>query len=380
MKIYRYYWIREENRKMKKKIIGIFVCMLLIMTVLPVSGNVLLEKVSNPASFGDTLYVGGSGEGNYTTIQSAINDASDGDSVFVYDESSPYNENLIVDVSINLIGEDKHMTVIDGNENSEGEADVIHIKADGVMVQEFTIQNGSCSGSNQSNSHCGIEIRSDNNIIKDNIIIDNLYGIQIGGLIIKTYESDFSNNNLIENNTITDNEFGLTIIVGNNNLISGNIISSNNNGMEIYFESDDTVVNSNIISLNYDGIYINGVKNIFIFRNTIFDNTYGISIEYSRKIQVWENNFYDNQKKDISLRAFSFFIREWTSNKIDSNYWGEDRQLPVIIIGKIDFALLTLFKWNVFEFLGWSYIYPIVEIPYFEIDWNPAQEPYDIGG
>jgi hypothetical protein len=36
---------------MKKKIIGIFVCMLLVGTVLPVSGNVLLERVSNPTSF-----------------------------------------------------------------------------------------------------------------------------------------------------------------------------------------------------------------------------------------------------------------------------------------------------------------------------------------
>jgi len=128
---------------MKKKMIGIFVCMLLILTVLPVSGNVIVERTSISTLLGDTLYVGGSGPGNYSSIQEAIDDASDGDTVFVYDYSSPYVENLIVDKSISLIGEDKHMTVIDGNENEEGEADVIHIKADGVIVQGFTIQNGS---------------------------------------------------------------------------------------------------------------------------------------------------------------------------------------------------------------------------------------------
>ena len=63
---------------------------------------------------GKTLYVGGSGEGNYTKIQDAIDDASDGDTVFVYDDSSPYYENVIVDKSINLIGEDKETTVVDG--------------------------------------------------------------------------------------------------------------------------------------------------------------------------------------------------------------------------------------------------------------------------
>ena len=363
----------------KSLVIGILILMLGVNIGSTFAGDVEVKTISSVGFDSSTLYVGGSGPNNYTTIQSAIDDAVDGDTVFVYDESSPYGENLIVDVSINLIGEDKHMTVIDGNENSEGEADVIHIKADGVIVQEFTIQNGSCSGSNQSNSHCGIEIRSDNNIIKDNIITDNLYGIQIGALIIETYSNDFSNNNVIENNIITDNELGLDIIVGNNNLISGNIISSNNDGMEIHFESDDTVVTSNIISLNYDGIYINGVKNIIINRNAIFDNTYGIIIEFSKKVQVRENNFYDNQKKDIFLAAFSFFIRQWTSNKIDSNYWGEDRQLPVIITGEILFAFLTLAKWDVLEFLGWSHTSPHIAIPYFEIDWHPASEPYDIG-
>ena len=34
---------------------------------------------------GDTLYVGGDGPNNYTTIQSAIDDAVDGNTVFVYD-------------------------------------------------------------------------------------------------------------------------------------------------------------------------------------------------------------------------------------------------------------------------------------------------------
>ena len=168
---------------MKKIIVGIFVCLLLISTVvLPVSGTVLMERTSSPTSFGDTLYVGGSGPGNYSTIQEAIDDSEDGDTVFVYDYSSPYVENLIVDKSISLIGEDKHMTVIDGNENEEGEADVIHIKADGVIVQGFTIQNGSLEGGHQKNHHCGIEIRSDNNIIKDNIITDNYFGIQIGSI------------------------------------------------------------------------------------------------------------------------------------------------------------------------------------------------------
>jgi len=43
------------------------------------------KKPIMPISNGKTLYVGGTGEDNYTTIQDAIDDASEGDTVFVYD-------------------------------------------------------------------------------------------------------------------------------------------------------------------------------------------------------------------------------------------------------------------------------------------------------
>ena len=64
---------------------------------------------------GSILYVGGSGPNNYTNIQDAINDASDGDTIFVYDDSSPYDESIIIDKSIQLIGENKYSTVISGS-------------------------------------------------------------------------------------------------------------------------------------------------------------------------------------------------------------------------------------------------------------------------
>ena len=65
-----------------------------------------------PSNHSTTLYVGGSGPNNYTKIQDAINDASDGDTVFVYNDSIPYYEHIIINKSINLIGEDKDTTII----------------------------------------------------------------------------------------------------------------------------------------------------------------------------------------------------------------------------------------------------------------------------
>ena len=85
---------------MKKKIIGILVCTLLIVsTVLSASGTVMIEKSTMPTSYGrGTLYVGGSGPGNYSSIQAAIDDANNGDTVFVY--NGTYNEWITVDKSL----------------------------------------------------------------------------------------------------------------------------------------------------------------------------------------------------------------------------------------------------------------------------------------
>jgi len=49
--------------------------------------NINSKHVSTATKVGNILYVGGDGEGNYTNIQDAINDAKDGDTIFVYSES-----------------------------------------------------------------------------------------------------------------------------------------------------------------------------------------------------------------------------------------------------------------------------------------------------
>ena len=48
-------------------------------------------------------------------IQDAVNDASNGDTIYVYNGSSPYYEiTIMIEKSINLLGEDRNSTIIDG--------------------------------------------------------------------------------------------------------------------------------------------------------------------------------------------------------------------------------------------------------------------------
>ena len=70
-----------------------------------------------PTSGGTWLYVGGSGLKNYTRIQDAIDNASEGDTVYVY--SGWYNESIDIKKSIVVCGEDRNTTFIVGENQSE---------------------------------------------------------------------------------------------------------------------------------------------------------------------------------------------------------------------------------------------------------------------
>ena len=95
-------------------------------------------KTSQVILCGSWLYVGGSGPGNYTKIQDAINVSSDGDTVFVFDESAPYYESLSINKSITLLGEEKTTTILNGSSQVK---EVVFITADHVRISGFTIIN-----------------------------------------------------------------------------------------------------------------------------------------------------------------------------------------------------------------------------------------------
>ena len=143
-----------------------------------------MSSYVNLDSRDNILYVGGSGPDNYTRIQDAINDAISGDTVFVYDISSPYIENIMIEgKSITLMGEDKWTTFIE----AEYKADAIFINADDVNLMGFTIQN----------SHTAIRLyESVGCTIYLNNIKWNSYGIII---------DEPSNDNIIYNNNFMNN-------------------------------------------------------------------------------------------------------------------------------------------------------------------------------
>jgi parallel beta-helix repeat protein len=204
-----------------------------------VSGfNIQINNKNNIIScgLGNTLYVGGEEPENYEKIQDAIDEALDGDTVFVYDDSSPYYENIYIEKSINLIGEDDDTTVIDGNNYG----DVVSIySCKKVLISGFTIQNSgnytspfgwinagvslwgayytSIIGNNIQNNLCGVQLYcSDDNNISGNVISSNEYGVYFPPSL------GYCEYNIISGNIIRDNDKGICIISPENNCIVHN--------------------------------------------------------------------------------------------------------------------------------------------------------------
>jgi parallel beta-helix repeat protein len=188
------------------------------------SGYNLEEQTTIATLDGNTLYVGGSGPNNYTKIQDAIDDAVAGDTVFVY--NGTYYENVVVEKSISLIGEDRDSTVINGNSNGR----VVYITANYTLIIGFKIQNGNDGIYLYNCKYSGIA----RNIISNN----NGTGIHI---------CNYSYFNTIVENEIINNSIGVDIpsgtgfynIITHNNFINNlkTVIDENINDWNLYYPS-----------------------------------------------------------------------------------------------------------------------------------------------
>ena len=276
-----------------KKLLAIAMVFLFFgMIIFPSSGIQIEQPSRTFLNGGNTLYVGGSGPGNYSIIQDAIDNATSGDTVFVFDDSSPYYENVIVDKSINLIGENKDTTVIDGRELNSG----VVFFADGIILSGFTIRN--CTG-DILKQYAGIKVYTNKSIISNNNIRENgHFGI---------YFEYLSNNNVISENYIAYNG-NAGIVMKNNsnsNFIFNNIIEHNDLGFYteggiLLSSSFDNSIYDNSISSNYHGIILYGSSSNKIFNNTNVNNFRGLRIFGGRENTVFCNNFTGG--KGITLR------------------------------------------------------------------------------
>lgn len=207
---------------------------------------------------------------DYSTIQEAINHANNGDTVFV--RAASYDENIILNVSISLIGEAKETTIVD----VRGIGNPLEITVNGTVISGFTFSFGG-AGIVMTNSH--------NNLISDNMLKKNSRGI--GG--------SFYTNTILENNTVTENDYGIDF-----GHLSGP--SSKNN----------TAKNNEIYSNTNAGIYVSASEgNNSIITNRIHENGFGIILDHTQQNEVSDNGITDN--------TYGIYMRNAIQDKIERN-------------------------------------------------------------
>lgn len=372
---------------MKERIICTIVFMLMILSpVVPASTTTVSEPTPHKVSMNVTLYVGGSGPDNYTRIQDAINDATNGDTVFVYDDSSPYYENLIIEKSITLKGETRETTSILGDESADGV--IVNISAGDVHINGFTIQpntgqpDGIVIAKNYTyHEYWNINVLQ-NVTVSDTIIKKTGYGIfgirmddgSINDNIIEDCAGSgillfISSNTTISRNTVRDCSYcGIEIdgLWGQYRLMNyRNPVPKNN------------IISQNTVESNRWGIELNsGPVNTKISENTIKENhELGVQIIEATKTQIIQNNFIDNTEDAYFMAVLIVRYPQFMVNTWKNNYWDEPHTLPVRITGDlwmmpfpripidISFPRFSLTQWN---------------IPWAVYDLHPAQEPYEI--
>jgi nitrous oxidase accessory protein NosD len=257
--------------KNKIMIIGITLLFLLLSSK---------TTISFESSYNDILYVDDDGNADYTKIQDAIDNSNPGDTIFVY--NGIYHENIIINkTSIQLIGESKHSTIIDG---SGFEYVVFVIGRNEILISNFTIRNSSSSG---KGIRIGNFLPCLKIIIKNNIISNTSIGIFTPSTLIG-FRNNHKSHKIIENEIKNSWNCGINFQVTEFSIIKNNNFIQNKCGINLEWSFGNSIKNNNFIQNEIDvtfdtafftklnnNYYSNHEENYpYLIHGTIFDNKF----------------------------------------------------------------------------------------------------------
>ena len=280
-----------------------FLIIIITLSILFINGCIEEEKINDKYD----IYVGSNIDNGYSTIQKAINNASNQDSIYVY--NGIYNETIKINKSINLITENNDKTIIDYKGNKTEEIAIITITSDNCTINGIRINN-----LNKNIKLTGILIKSSNNTIINNTITNTDKGI----FIESDYNTNYFNNTILFNNLI-NNSYGLHIIYSPNNNISDNNIKFSKEYGIYLLSSDTNTLSNNTFSENNYGLRIKGSRGNKLFNNNIILNQKGLYFCCgARNNIVYNNNFQENN----IWHANDALGNQW-DNGIIGNYWDD---------------------------------------------------------
>ncbi len=335
------------------------------------------DQIENNHNETNTWIVDINGQGDFISIQSAINNANQEDTIIIRD--GLYHESIIIDKTLTIQGESKDKTILAGI----GVKDVIQITAEHVSISNLFIKNSGGSGRD-----AGIETNADYTTISNTIISNTTIGIF----------SYFSNHHIITNNTLTDNkDYGIHLYESKRNIVMKNTISNNRWGIFLVYGESNTISENIIIDNKNHGIWFlrgsiyneisknlilnNGNMGIrfrlFCFNNSIIDNTIssnkiGLSIGLHWPCDssyIYHNQIIDNEE-------YGLFISDSADNTIASNNFQNNK-----IHASFNDCEQQTWNQNYWE-TSKNPFYLIKgkknQLPWINIDFNPSTNPIEI--
>ncbi|HEY9081517.1 nitrous oxide reductase family maturation protein NosD [Magnetovibrio sp.] len=207
------------------------------------------------------------------SLQPLIDAAKPGD--VITPDPGLYAGPLLIDKAITLDGAGQ-VTI-----DSGGVGSVIVLQADGATIRGLHLRN---TGESHNDLDAGIQVRGSYNVIKDNVITDNLFGIDI----------QKSDNNIVTRNRIGSKKFdlgvrgdGIRLWYSNKNRIEDNTITDARD-MVVWY-SRDNVIASNAISGGRYGLHFMYAQYNLVKDNRFQGNSVGTFLMYSDGVEMRGN-------------------------------------------------------------------------------------------
>jgi len=267
------------------------------------------------------------GEGDYSSIQDAINNEQKGSLIYI--KKGEYCEIIDIRKQIELIGEDKELTLI--NPISETNKYAIYVGTENVIIKDLSIKN---RGPGQYSS--AIRITASNTEIYNCNLIDTPVGISI-----------WTSDNIIENCYFSGcRDEGIALLGTSysdcsNNKIKNCIFEKNCDGIELQFSSKNIIDNCEFYYNTHSGIDAiassndeNIISNCEIYNNDV----YGIYLTSSSYNQITDCIISNNKDGNIVMNKNSHnneiknIVYSEVDNEEDKEVDSHIRLNPFIII------------------------------------------------
>ncbi len=213
------------------------------------------------------------------------------------------------------------------------------------VIQDSLLYNASYSSIPYQAGAAIILYHVSNGRVYSNEVNNNTHGIYVNGGGGNTIDSNnvrdndnngiwvvlSSDNSVVLNTCIDNGQTGITLYSAQNNTVESNTCENSNDGIALWSESHGNQVKFNTVSFSSDnGIYLSGpsggyMNNVLLYKNTLFNNTYGIHTLYLQNASIRENEAYNSTNYGIYLDTGSSY------NTIEKNHVHDNLKSGVYI-------------------------------------------------